>query len=339
MKAHSNPHRAIGAAFVAVLGLAALSLADEPTTKPEGVRVPVIQSIQIGSNVRDLQVSKDGKLLAIGSDRSVGILYDLDRSEEVEFKGYTGPVTRVAISPEAGTLATGSDDKTIRLWKIPDAKQTGEIKDHAAPITGLAFSPDGKVLASGASGGNLLFHEAGSNRLIGKVERLGEGITRLAYSANGKYVAVALATGQIALVEPEEPYRLLLSPVTHSARIWGLAVSSDSKAVVAADQGGLVQVYDPVSGRAGSGTRVEGGATGLAFSPDDKLLAVGGWDKGRIYLLDWPTMRIVAQWEGHGSVNAQYGLVFSPDGTKLYSGSGDGTVKVWRLEQLPKPKE
>jgi WD40 repeat protein len=318
--------------------LAAFSIADEPQTKSEATRVPVTRTIEIGSKVLDIQLSKDGKSLVIGSAGSVGIMHELDRSEAIEFKGHEDSVTRMAISPDQNLVVTGSDDQTIRVWKMPDAKQFTVIKGHTAAVTGLAFSPDGKVLVSGDSKGNILFHEADSGTLLGKVERLGEGLTRLAFSPDGKYVAASLATGQVAFVEPDAPYRLILTQAKHSAKIRGLAVSPDSKSVVAADEDGLVQVYDPVSGKAVRDFKVEGGAAGLAFSSDGKLLAVGGWDKGRLHIVDWATTRVVAQWEGHGSSNAQYGVAFSPDGSRLYSGSGDGTVKVWKLENLAKPK-
>src|SRR5262249_34773435 len=99
-------------------------------------RLPVTRTIDIGRKVFDIELSKDGKSLAVGSGHSYGILHELDRSEVVEFKGHGNAVTRMAISPDNSLVATGSDDKTIRLWKVPDTKQVIAFQDHAAATTG-----------------------------------------------------------------------------------------------------------------------------------------------------------------------------------------------------------
>lgn len=65
----------------------------------------------------------------------------------------------------------------------------------------------------------------------------------------------------------------------------------------------------------------------LAFSPDDRLLAVGFDDKSDILLLSTANGEEIRTLHGHtGDVNS---LTFSPDGQKLASSSWDQTVKVW----------
>lgn len=45
-------------------------------------------------------------------------------------------------------LATGSSDKTVRLFSVIDSKIARLFLGHSGPIHSLAFSPDGQYLSS-----------------------------------------------------------------------------------------------------------------------------------------------------------------------------------------------
>ena len=64
--------------------------------------------------------------------------------------GHTSAVESVAFSPDGKTLATGSDDGSVRLWDVASRRQIGRpLTSQSGEVRSVAFSPDGKTLATG----------------------------------------------------------------------------------------------------------------------------------------------------------------------------------------------
>ena len=70
--------------------------------------------------------------------------------------GHAKGITSVAFSPDGGTLASGSSDKTIRFWDAVTGTHIRTFSGHAGGVTSVAFSPDGRTLASGSADGTVL---------------------------------------------------------------------------------------------------------------------------------------------------------------------------------------
>lgn len=70
-------------------------------------------------------------------------------------KGHTDQVLSVAISPDGQTIASGSMDRTVRLWDLTTQEFRTSLDKHPTGVKCVAFSPDGKTLASSDENGTV----------------------------------------------------------------------------------------------------------------------------------------------------------------------------------------
>ena len=67
--------------------------------------------------------------------------------------GHTRDVLSVCVSPDNKYLASGSCDKTIKIWNTDTFKELFTLVGHTNWVIYVCFSPDGKYLASGSDHG------------------------------------------------------------------------------------------------------------------------------------------------------------------------------------------
>ncbi|AXY68743.1 hypothetical protein D3A95_09330 [Thermosynechococcus sichuanensis E542] len=118
-------------------------------------------------------------------------------------RGQTAPITCLAFHPHLPLIASGGQDRALRLWHVEEQAQK-----LMAPIEAVVLSADQSLLASGSVAGTLrLWHwqDQGQGLLsFARIpnQRLGE-ITSLAMPPRGRQIAAAYVSGLIQIWEPD----------------------------------------------------------------------------------------------------------------------------------------
>jgi WD40 repeat protein len=242
-------------------------------------------------------------------------------------------VTSVAWSPDGRTLASGSWDRTVRLWEVPTGKLLATLEGHTKAVTSVAWSPDGKALASGALDNTVRLWEVPTGKPLATLEGHTTGVTSVAWSPDGK----ALASGSGDPLIHDGVVRLwevptgkpLATLAGHAEAVRSVAWSPDGRTLASGAEDSTVRLWEASTGKPLSTLAGHTAGVGsVAWSPDGRTLASGSED-GTVKLWEVPTGKPLATLKGH--TRGVTSVAWSPDGRTLASGAWDSTVRLWKV--------
>jgi WD40 repeat protein len=222
-----------------------------------------------GSDVDRTTISPGGLQLALHNAKTQTLeVWDTRQGKPAwTLRGSEAQVTALAFSPDSSRLATGSADKTLRIWNASTGQPLASGK-LAAVITSLAFTADGARLLSGSADHALsVWSSVSIEHKSDLPMRL--NITSSAYSPDAKRIAAGIeGTGDIQVWDAGAG-RLLTTLKGHAAPVDALAFSPDGSRIVSGSRDKTIRVwdaatYDPLLVL---GDHDEAIAS-LAFSPD-----------------------------------------------------------------------
>lgn len=248
--------------------------------------------------VRALEFSPDGSQLLAGGFRKIAVIDTTNWKITKELTGHRAYVTGLSVSPDGKSLASSSEDATLRLWDLSSSESKVLYSEKEDPVTDVSFSPGGRMLAV-ASGddtrptrpGHVRLINASSGAVIHELESHARATTGVAFSPDGKYVA---STGQ------DEKVKL------HSA-----------------ESGKEIREYDGHSRPTNA----------VRFTPSGRQVVSvsGGRAVGKNEIHVWDTATGETTWSNDAHEGPVFSVSVSKGGTQVLTGSRDGTARIWNV--------
>jgi WD40 repeat protein len=265
-------------------------------------------------------------------------LWDLQTGIEIRsYRGHTASTHAVAFLPDGREFLSCSADGTMRHWQTETGKQLHSADLHGH-IYDVAVSPDGRLALAAHGDKTLHLWDLKNWREIRRFEGHTERLQRVVFSADGRRALSGALDKTMRLWDVETGTQLKCF-MPHQDNVVGVALSPDGRLALSGsgspDGDGELILWDIAKEkelRRFKGHK--GRVPGVAFSPDGRFVLSGADGDCSVRLWEVATGKELHRFDGHeGGVS--YSVVFSRDGRYALSGSHDGTMRLWRLPDLP----
>ncbi len=252
-----------------------------------------------GQSVRGVAWSRDGRLLAAGTEADI-YLWDMSNPTfQAIWRGHTNAVYGMAWSPDGKLLASASIDGSVRLWAYGQSQAVRVLRDTSEiqPIS-VSWAPDSSRVACGTLGGDTLIWNATTGERLAKWS----GPPMVGRGAGGR-----------------NPFA-----------VWGVSWSLDGRTLATTRYDDLIQLWDVASGHATVLTKTDSQPNTIAWSPTGDTFATTD-DEGKAQIWSKATDKVVATLSDHSEAGWAYGLAWSPDGQLIGATRESGLAQVWSV--------
>ncbi len=178
-----------------------------------------------------------------------GLLFAQEPKPTLTLKGHTDPVYAVAFSPDGKTIATGSFDKTIKLWDATNGKELRTLagpQGHQSLVLSVAFSPAGDQLVSGGADNFARIWDVPSPKPVRDTALAAKGV-RVAVSPDGKTTAAGGSDGKIRLASAADGKPI--GEANHGAAVVGLTFAPNGQTLFSAGADRVIRYWNATNGQ------------------------------------------------------------------------------------------
>ncbi|MBD2775277.1 eIF2A-related protein [Iningainema tapete] len=268
-----------------------------------------------------------GLIASAGADNTIKIWRMEDRKQIATLAGHTASVNSTSFSPDGLTLASGSNDSSIKLWSL-ESKEMKTLIGHTAAVYGIGYSPDGKTLASGSGDNTIKVWNLEKRQQIKTLKGHENTINYVSYSPEGKMLASASLDQTIKIwnVANGKEIKTLRG---HQDKVYGVTFSPDGKQIASVSSDHTIRLWSVAEGKEIKTIKKKASFNSITFSPNGKKL-VAASDDDTIKVFNLENDQEIMTLKGHQ--DAVHSISITPNGKQVVSGSRDNTIKLWSLE-------
>lgn len=160
----------------------------------------LVRSIRDRSGIGAFAFSANGQLIADGRTNGTSLNLKVFRVSDGtlvwSLGGHNNSTRAVAFSPFGNLLASGGDDRTVKLWQVSNGTLARTLP-VGSRVRSVAFSPDGGLLASGDAASVKLWRAADGALVRALTPPFSGQVTSVAFSPDGSQVAGGSLDGTV----------------------------------------------------------------------------------------------------------------------------------------------
>lgn len=188
-------------------------------------------------------------------------------------------VNCVAITPNGQTLATASEDRTIKLWNLATQKLLSTLSGHTDGVKSIAISPDGKILASASADSTIKLWDLSTGELLHTLTGHSEWVKSVAISPDGK---ILVSGGQDKTIKlwKLQTGELLNTLTGHWDEVNAVAIARDGYTFLTCSRDETIRLWHL---RTGTQLHILEGHNNavatVAINPDGDKIVSSSWDE------------------------------------------------------------